>query len=409
LDLTAGAFASYTDNVLADIAGGGGAAGSLAGSRGRRGQRAGIYSGLTGNASYGFSKHKGAGAFLVNARTNGSYYPDLDMRALQHMADVTLSRQLGRRANFRFLQSARVADQYRLELFPDLASSDPHALLSLGDEYGVLARRTYAYITTTNISHMLTQRATVGVNYSLRRVDSPDLDFKFMSHNAGTSFQYQLTRYGGIRASYSYREATREAGDGQAPLPLKSHDVALGLDYNRAFSLSGRRTSLTFTTGSSLVAAGREEDQAGETTTTGNLRPFIQGSVTLRRNLGRTWDAHAGYRRLVHFIEGFTHPMFTEAVSAGVGGELGRHITANALIAHSFGNEGRNRAPNRSYGSKLASVQAAYPLTRQLDVFASYFFFRQQLGENMVLPTGVAHSLNRQSVRVGLSLRIPVI
>ena len=408
LDLGAALFASYTDNVLADLAGGGGDTASPVGLRGRGDQNAGIYTGLTANLNYGYTKRKGPSSFIANARSNGSYYPDLDIRSLQHMVDMTVSRQFGRRTNARFSQSARVADQYRLELFPDHASNDPTAVLSLADEFAVIARRTYAYVTSTGLSHQLSSRATLGVNYGLRQVVSPDLDFNFMSHNASASFHYQLTRYGGVRASYSYREATRDAAQ-QAQPPLQSHDVGLGIDYNRAFSLSGRRTSLTFTTGSSLVATGREEEQGDQTTVSSNLRPVLQGSVTLRRNLGRTWDAQAGYRRLVHFIEGFTHPMFTEAVSAGITGEVGKHIKANALIAHAFGNEGRSRAPGRSYGTKLASVHFGYPLLSQLDVFAQYFFFRQQLGENMTLPQGVAHSLNRHSVRVGLSFRLPVI
>ena len=255
LDLAASVFASYSDNVLADVAGGGGATGSPVSLRSRGDQTSGVYSGLSGNLKYGYAKHKGGGSFVVNARSSGSFYPDLDMRALQHLADLLVSRQLGQRTSVRFSQSARAADQYRLELFPDMASDEPHAVLSLSDEFGVLSRKTYAFVTSTGISHKLTNRATFGVDYAIRQVNSPDLDFNFRSHIASVGLHYRLTRYGGIRANYSYREATRQTAQDAQP-PFKSHDVGLGIDYNRAFSLSGRRYHLDLHDGI-LVGRGR--------------------------------------------------------------------------------------------------------------------------------------------------------
>jgi hypothetical protein len=410
LDLRASGFGSYTDNVLGDLAGAGGGQ-SLDISRGSGTQGAGLYSGLSGDLSYGYSKRKGSASFSLNARSSGSYFPDLDIKSFQHLADAMISKQMGVRTSVRFSQSARMSDLYRLELFPDTASDEPQTMLRLGDEYGLIARRTYAFITSTGLSHRVTSRATLSLHYGLRRVESPDLDFSFMSHSPGVSLHYRLTRYGGIRASYSYRTATRETttAQGLGQVPLESHDVSLGMDYNRAFSLSGRRTSLTFTTGSSLFATGREEEQGDQATTSANLRPVLQGSVTLRRNLGRTWDAHASYNRMVQFVDGFTHPMLIDALSAGINGQIGPHVRANALIAHAFGGEGRNRLPNRDYGSKLAAVEFAHPLFWQFDVFAQYFFFRQEVGEGIVLPQAVPHTLNRQSVRVGLTWRVAII
>jgi hypothetical protein len=409
LDLRIAAFGSYTNNVLGDLAQGGGVSRALSGPGGADQQNSGVYTGLNGNLNYGYTKRKGTTSFGVGARTNASYYPDLDIRTVQHVADVNVSRPFGQRTTGRFSQSAHFANHYRLELLPDLTSDDPEARLNLGDEYAAVASKTNAYITSTGLSHMLSRRATVGVSYRLRSVHSPEGGFDFRSHNTGASFQYQLSKYGGFHAGYNYLEVPRYAGKAEGEAPLQSHSINLGIDYNRAFSLSGRRTTLTFTTGSALTAAGRAEDVGEQTITSSHLRPFLQGSVTLRRNLFRSWDAQAGYRRQVYFIEGFTDPLFAEGVSAGVLGQLSRYLKVNALVGYSSGQIGRKSSSGRTYSTMLLSGQFAHQITDKIDFFVSYFYLRQQVGKEVVLPAGFAHSLNRYSLRSGVSFRLPLI
>jgi hypothetical protein len=412
LTLTAATFASYTSNELADLARSGATLPGLdavTGVRHGEQQNAGIYTGLNGGLNYGYTKQKAKSSINFGARTNASYYPDLNIRAVQHMADIDLTRALGGRTTVQFAQSARASDHYRLGLFPDMASNDPNAVLALGDEYAVISIRTYSYITSTGLTRMLTKRASIGVNYGLRYVESPETDFDFTSHQAGASFQYQLTRYGGFRASYGYRRVPRYAQRTDNQHPYESHNVNVGIDYNRAFSLTGRRTRLTFTTGSAFVASGREEQRGEDTISSTALRPFLQGSVTLSRNLGRSWDAHASYRRMVHFVEGFAHALFLDSVSAGVGGQLGKHVTVNAVVGHLFEAAGMRGSTGRSYGSKMASAQFAHPIMNAVDVFAQYFYFRQELGQDMILTEGFPREVNRHSLRVGISLRVPLI
>lgn len=404
LHLRGTTFGSYSNNVMADFAR------ELSGAVGGREPHANIYYGFTGGVDYGYTK-QGNTFFSFDARSTASYYPEYDIRATQHTAEVTLSQPIGRRTTFNFSQDARASDMYRLELFPDLMSDDPNALRQLDDQYSMVAVKTYSYVTSTGLSRMLSRRATIGANYRLRYVDSPNEAFNFMVHDAAATFQYELTKYGSLRAGYNYREAPRYSGSGttEDENPFKSHGINIGIDYNRAFSLSGRRTSLTFSTGSALLASAREEEDRNEERSTAHLRPVLQGTVTLRRNLGRTWDAQASYRRIVHFIEGFTDPLFTESVSAGFGGQVGRYFRADATVAHAFGGVGRGKSAGKSYGSKSVSAQFARPLTRQLSMFTEYLYLRQHLGEDITLPAGFAHSLNRHSIRLGLSLGLPLI
>lgn len=414
LNLHGSLFASYTNDALADLSRAGGGAGAglgapVAGLRSEGEQSTGVFSGMNGSLAYGYNTHKANTTFILNARTNASYYPDLKISAVQHMGDIAVSRPLGGRTNVQFSQDARASDHYRLELLPDITSDDPAAVLRLGDEYALVSRKTYSYSSVASLSHNLTKRAALGVNYGLKFVDSPDAAFDFMNHTVGASFKYQLTRYGSLRAGYGYRESPRATGPDDGQLPFRSHNVNLGIDYNRAFSLSGRRTSLTFGTGSAIIATGAEEQQGGQTTTNSNLRPTFLGSVTLRRNLARSWDAQAGYRRAVHFIEGFSHPIFTEGIAASVGGQMAERVLFSAMAAYSVGAVGASRTANHAHGSQTASTQLLVLLTKRLSLSTQYFYFRQRLGEDVVLPEGIPRKLNRQSLRLGLTFQLPLI
>ncbi len=413
LDLLVSAFGTYTNNALADLARNDAVVTGVP-QRGQNQNNKGVYTGLNGSLAYGFTTQKARTSFDASARTTASYYPDLDIRAVQHAADLAISRPLGARNSVRFTQSARVSSHFRLELFPDIASDEPDAVLTLGDDYAAIARQTYTYATAASLSRMITKRASVGVNYGLRYVDAPEGDFDFMNHNAGVSFKYRLTQYGGIRVSYGYQEAPRYTGQSQTETPFQSHTVNFGIDYNRPFSVSGRRTSLTFTTGSSLFAAAREEQRGDESTSSTNLRPILLGGVTLRRNLGRTWDAQAGYRRSVAFLEGFTQPLLTEGASATIGGEIFSRARVDGILAYSSGVVGlsssrNNSSRNNGYGSQTASATLAVPLTRLLDLFANYFYVRQRIGKDVILPQEFPRQLDRHSVRLGLTVRLPLI
>jgi hypothetical protein len=415
LNFRATAFGSYTEDALAGIARGGGDLGTLpgigaSGSRSDGRSESGIFTGGSGSLTYEYSKQRARTSFNLNARSGGSYYPDLNVKALQNTVDLSVSRQFGGRTTLYLKESARMSDHYRFELFPDLASPDPEARLQLGDEYALVSSTTYAYTSAASLSRKLSTRATTSVNYSLKYVTSPEETLNFTSHTAGASFQYQLTQYGTLRASYAYREAPRNAGQAAGEdLPFYNHDVSLGVDYNRAFSLSGKRTSLTFGTGSSLMASGTEQVHGETTTTDSKLRPVFLGSVTLRRNLGRTWDAQAGYRRMVVFMEGFTQPILTDGVSANVGGQLSQRVTFTAMGAYAAGAVGRARSSSNNHDSQTASAQLGVLLTRHLTFSSVYFYVRHRIGDDVVLPEGFPRNLDRHSFRVGLTLQLPLI
>ena len=188
------------------------------------------------------------------------------------------------------------------------------------------------------MTHDLGRRSTLGVGYRFRLSDVGGTDFDRKSHAVHGRFSQDLTQYATFRAGYRFSENRWRAGPG----PLQTHGVDLGVDYNRPFSLSGRRTSLSFTTGSSLVVSARETE--GRQTRGGTrVRPFLEGSAMLQHHIGRTWLAAATYQRRLRFVDGFTEPFFVDSVSAQVGGYVTSRLTFNAFVGTSTGRVGTNR------------------------------------------------------------------
>jgi hypothetical protein len=111
----------------------------------------------------------------------------------------------------------------------------------------------------------------------------------------------------------------------------------------------------------------------------------------------------------VLFIEGFSEPMYMEGVSASLVGQFARRVSLSAIAAYSQGSFGGGRSRTDSHGGQTASTQLGVLLTRHLSLSGQYFYFRQRLGDNVVLPEGVPRNLNRHSVRVGLNLQVPLI
>jgi len=113
---------------------------------------------------------------------------------------------------------------------------------------------------------------------------------------------------------------------------------------------------------------------------------------------------------MVLFVEGFTQPIFADGASGGVIGQVGSYLTINAVIGYSSGTIGRSRSSGgNSYSSTTASAQFARPVINNLEAFIYYFYIRQLIDKRVFLPAGFPHSLNRHSVRVGLSYRLPLI
>ncbi len=117
-------------------------------------------------------------------------------------------------------------------------------------------RRAPAISTAPSVSlfHEFSRRSTLQGFYNYRNVyylDSEEAPEAFPTrhdHDVGFRFLRRMTRDLNLRAGYAYRRSFQPETAG---VDLGFHDIDLGVDYGRSFSLS-RRTTFAFSTGSTV-------------------------------------------------------------------------------------------------------------------------------------------------------------
>jgi hypothetical protein len=215
---------------------------------------------------------------------------------------------------------------------------------------------------------------------------------------AGVGYTRRVTRHLAVRGGYAYRRSEL-LDDDQGVFEL--HDLDLGVDYGRAISLS-RRTHLTFRTGTALTA---EMPVNANDSVVDDTRFFVVGGATLTHEIGRSWRAYADYARDVGYENGFVQPVLRDGARVGLGGLLSRSTDFASQLAYISGSFGFD---DRNYETLLGTVQVRKALTTNLALYGHYYYYWQDFGEDVLVPTGVIRDVERQGVRFGLTAWIPL-
>jgi len=256
---------------------------------------------------------------------------------------------------------------------------------------------------TVDLSHRFSQKATLTGGYGYHYVhffenasgsQYPD----GRDHDARIRYEYRVAQYLGLRAGYGYRYSPARV---ESEDDLTFHDIDVGVNFGRTLSFS-RRTQFSFNTGSTVTASA--DTNAADSTFT-DPRFFVVGAASLVHEIGRSWTTRANYSRSVWYREGFRQPSLTDQASAGVGGLLGRRTDVSGGIywsTEAIGLEERN------YHSWYGSAQIRTAITRNLAVYANYYYYFYDFGADVPLPTGFARQIDRHGVRVGLTTWVPL-
>ena len=404
LDFTFSAFGAYDQDVFATEQG-------PSSEPGRR--LGGWFSGLGAGLSYTrpgrrvtFNSSGGVGVnrYFRNSRTAslGKLSADLNWLAARYTR-VVLS------------GSVVYSPEYRVGLFSsgqDLAlPEDPYASVHSDiDLYSESALRTASSIA---ISQDLGRRTNATASYSISSVDYLHQPYDNHSWSAGAGVTHALSRSLSARAGYTYSTANyRQFGDLQL---YEAHNIDVGLDYSRALSVS-RRTRVTFSTGSAVLVNNptllaptplTEDGRASAGVPVREVTYHLIGSATLVREIQRTWRFEAGYRRAVDFHEGFLQPFLADSVSVQGGGLLSRRVRFSGSASYSFGKVGTYTRDDYNAASATAGLQ--YAISRMLTTYGRYVYYRYDFKTQVALDPRFAPFLDRQGVRFGLSMTLPVI
>jgi hypothetical protein len=209
----------------------------------------------------------------------------------------------------------------------------------------------------------------------------------FVSDSAGARITHQLTRTFGLHAGYGMDFA--RYGVNQSGARVRQDRIDVGVDYGRVLALS-RRTTLSFSTGSTIVSDG----------VTHQFR--VIGSANLSREIGRTWRAWAAYNRDVGFLPTLQAPTFSDAASAGLDGLLTRRLGFTAQGGASRGVAGTQVTNDFWAYSGFAGL--TYALSRYMGLAGYYDYYRSSFANTANLPTPLYQDVSRRAVTVSLEL-----
>jgi hypothetical protein len=230
------------------------------------------------------------------------------------------------------------------------------------------------------------------VQYGYGQATYEEEAFDLKRQNYGGQISQGLTRYLSLHLGYSQERADYTSTSMQ---PIRYGSLDGGLDYGRPLSLT-RHTKFTF--GITSLAL----DNGPQTYYTAG------GHANLSHEF-KAWNVNLAYNRGVGFIDGFADPYVADGVSAGLTGRVNRRTTMNFSAGYSNGNVGSSPSDFRNFSSYTGLAHAEFALMRRLGLFGEYVYYHYDFNRLIQLPLGTPHRLNRQGVRAGLMLTVPLL
>ena len=298
--------------------------------------------------------------------------------------------------NTRFTASENVSYQpyLLLGLSPLLGDSVLDQSGMVREDFAVSAEQYVRYTTSAGVeqSNRLSRRATLGFHYLFSDFhnETSTRKYQYRSHAVGTTFKQGLTRDFGFHIGYEYR--LTDTAQATRPGRLVAHNADIGVDFNRAFSLT-RRTTFTMTTGSSAYV----QDNGSQGQNSQTVYRLI-GSARLNHEIGRTWNAFLAYDRNVSFLEAVNELLFNDGLSVGYGGLISRRLQFQSDARVAIGTVGLNARSDR-FRMYTAEATLTGGITRHLALGATAFFNDYSFDTSRFLPSGVAPEMTRVGIR----------
>jgi hypothetical protein len=210
-----------------------------------------------------------------------------------------------------------------------------------------------------------------------------------VSHQAGAAYTYEFAKGLALRVGDGVRMLKAGTSD-----RIVAQDVALGIDVNRSLTAS-RRTSVTFTTGSSITSS-----ESG--------RRFVAaGSATLAHRIGRSWQTAVTFDRGLQVADLLPKPFVGNSTGFTLGGFLGRRMSLRLRGSYAFGDFDLNGSSSR-YVSYLAEARTAVALGRHFQLYAEHLYYQHRFPDGMPLPPDVPFRRVQHGTRFGLDIWAPL-
>lgn len=383
LDLNISLFAAYDDNVLASAPQSG---------FDPRFQKSGNYDG--GTISLDYTRRAGRATIDFTGGSTYRYYPSLsELNSANSFMSVGLSSKLSPRTDFRATESASYSPFYSLGAVPGLTTLVPGGIAPITSDYPLAQDSALSLMSSAALDHRLTPRASLSVDYLVQYTKYRASDRVYESWLGGGRYSYQLNSRASMRLGYHYhRYQSVLVG---VSLPTSGHDVDFGMDFTRPLSPS-RTMTFGFAAGTSVYRSAAA------------TYVLATGSAYLTRQISRSWSMNLSYSRGIQYVAGFSSPFFSDSVSGGLSGYLSPRSSVHVSGAYSNGQAGIGTS-NQGYKTYSGVAGYQFALNRFIALTVDYDYYHYVFGPTVPLPPGINRGLNRQSIRGGLNLWLPLL
>jgi hypothetical protein len=346
-------------------------------------QADGFYSGLASGLTFRRKARKAM--FTVSTGNTLRVYPATGVTTTEHSGYGSMDVQASRRTTLRAAGGVFYTPFHQILGVP--GENDPGVAAGSDASVGTNASTTYS--AATSVARQAGRHGLLTLDYDGRVTRFTSGEGDTTSHRAAAAYSHEFAQ--GVAFRFGDGIRVLQAGTAER---IVTQDIALGIDVNRTLT-STRRTSLSFTTGSSLMQ-----------TDTG-LRFVPAGSATLTHRLGRSWQTAVKFDRGLQVADLVPQPFVANNSSMVMDGFLGRRASVRVRGGYSFGNFDLDGSSS-PYESYIAEARAAVALGRHFQVYMEHLYYRYRFPDSLTLPTDVPLRREQYSLRFGLDIWAPL-
>jgi hypothetical protein len=345
--------------------------------------------------------------FAADVQSSLRYLAELqEVKPVNQAANVSLAFTLPKRSSIVLRQGASYTPTYLSGLFPGGAGLEPGATpLAVPPDYVVQDFSSYSSVTGAVFTYGMTRKGTLSVGGDYR-------DTRFVRAVNGrreitngamrAQFARNVSRNTDMTVTYRFTRGDFGYGAGTST----EHGIDWGLRNTHRLSPT-RRASFDFSVGSSAVDVPTAAIAVPGEPATADRLYRVSGDAGFMYQFVRTWQARADARRGFEFIPELSAPVYTNGFTAVVDGMLTDRLALNSSAGYSDGKSALNNSS--AYKTYQGAARLKWALTRNWALYGEYQYYFYDLRGTLQLLPGVPPGLKRNSVRVGMTLWVPVV
>jgi hypothetical protein len=275
---------------------------------------------------------------------------------------------------------------------PPITAPDPSATAV---DYSLVRRSAYTSGTLGGFTYRLGQYSSLSVSGRTQRTDFVEATAPSLhAWDARFRYSHQISRGTSVHVGYGRRVARFTSTTLNAPAQLE--DIDIGIDHSRAWSLT-RNTTLRIAPGIAVIKDGITRHYN------------VTVAASLEHLVRRTGSLGFLYDRRAALIGGLVHPVFMDVFSAHYNENLSRRLALDTSAAYYLGQVGVVSSSSNGYQSYNAQARLSLALASNTFVHIDYLVYSHDLGDSVQLLGSIADVQRRQSVRIGVTLRVPLL